>query len=455
MMKSKKIAAILLAGTMLLAGAFSGCSGSKTSSGGSSSDKVELTMIEALANPTRTAALKKIIADFEKDNPNYNITLVSPPTSTADEKISQMLMAKSKLDIVEVRAWTLRQFVNNKWIEPLDTYIKNWSDYQYLSDNSKYSMTVDGKQWGLPIGSYQRMIYYRSDWLKEAGLTIPTGDAWTFDALYDIAKKMTDASKGRYGWTLRGSGNSYQQFIYQVMFAALGSKGIAGNDDPFFTKDGKSVYRTAAAKKGFETQLKFYQDCSPKDSIAWGFTDQINAFTSNITCFLMQDSDCVGTFKEKMKDGTWATAPMPVDADTKQGTIGMGADLWGMTSYTANKDAAWKFLSYLDKPEVSAYFCKEYGVLPPCTNAYDIEPSFKSDIYAPYKYEFSKPDTYFGISDATQAYSSHDSEFGKTSDTDIQNVLAGKADMDQILSKWADLWDGWKASSASSSSTAG
>lgn len=447
-MYRSKFIAFLLVCSILLACLCSSCTKStSTSESGTSSKKVQLTMIEALANPTRTAALKKIIGDFEQTNPNYDITLISPPSSTADQKISQMLMAKTKLDIVEVRYWTVRQFINNKWIEPIDSYVKDWSDYQYLSQTFKDGMVIDGKQWGVPIGSYQRMIYYRVDWLKEAGLTIPTGDAWTFDALFDLAKKMTDPSKGRYGWTLRGSGNAYQQFIQMVTFAALGSNGINSSTDPYFTKDGKSIYRTDAAKKGFEAQLNFYKYCSPKDSIAWNFNDQINAFTSNITCFLMQDSDCVGTFKSKMKDGTWATVPMPVDATTKQGMIGMGSDLWGMTSYTPDKAATWKFLSYLDKPEVSAYFCKEYGVLPPDTNAYDIEPSFKSDIYAPYRYMFSKPQTFFAMSDATQAYSSHDSEFGQTSDTDIQNVLAGAADMDQILSKWADLWEGWRKSS--------
>lgn len=402
-------------------------------------------MIEALANPTRTAALKKIIGDFEKDNPNYTINLISPPSASSDQKISQMLLAKSDLDIVEVRYQTTEQFIKNGWITPIDSYIKNWSDYSTLSDSAKSDITINGHQWGLPIGSYQRMIYYRADWLKEAGLTIPTGDAWTFDALYDLAKKMTDPSKGHYGWTLRGAGSAYQQFIQMVTLSALGSSKLLSTTEPYFTKDKKSIYRTPEAKKGLQAQYDFYKDCSPKDSIAWKFDDQINAFSSGITCFLMQDSDCVGTFKKDMKDGTWATAPMPVDSVTKQCNMFLGEDFWGMTSYSKNKDAAWKFLSYLGGAKASSYFCAQYGVLPPHTNAYSLEQVFNSSVYAPYKYMFSKPDTYFSCGDATQSYSSHEDEFGQTSDTDIQNVLAGKADMNQTLSKWADMWEKWRA----------
>jgi multiple sugar transport system substrate-binding protein len=409
--------------------------------------KVKLTMIESLSNPTRVAALNKIKNDFQAENPNYEIEIISPPLEGADQKISQMLMAKSKLDIVEVRYWTVRQFINNEWIAPLDEYMDKWNGYKTIAQFMKDGMVIDNKKWGIPIGSYQRMIYYRSDWLKEAGISIPEGDDWTFDKLYEISKRMTDPSKGRYGWTLRGSGNSYQQFIQMVTLAALGSEKILSPYEPYFTRDKKSIYRTPEAKKGFEAQLKFYRDCSPKDSIAWGFTEQVNAFSSGITCFLMQDSDCVGIFNEKMDPNSWATVPMPVDAETKQGMLGLGADMWGMTSYTEDKDATWKFLAYLGSPEVSTYFCKEYGVIPPHTSAYDIEPSFKTGAYAPYQYMFSKPETYFAVGDVIQPYSGFHSEFGKISDTDIQNVLTGNANMDDILVKWADLWEKKRAES--------
>lgn len=250
-----------------------------------------------------------------------------------------------------------------------------------------------------------------------------------------------------YGWTLRGSGNAYQQFIQMVMLSAAGSKNILSINEPYFTKDKKSIYRTDYAKKGFEAQLKFYKDCSPADSIAWKFSDQINAFTSGITAFLMQDCDSIGAIKSKMKDGTWATAPMPVDSVSKQGNMFLGMDFWGMTSYTPDKAAAWKFLSYLDNAQNSSYFCKEYGLLPPYTNASELEPTFKSATYAPYTYMFSKPDTYFSCGDGAMAYSSHTDEFGQISDTDIQNVLSGKANMDDVLQKWAGLWEKWRAAS--------
>ena len=49
--------------------------------------EVRLQMVESLTNPTRTALLKKLIADFEAKNSGIKVQLISPPTNQADQKI--------------------------------------------------------------------------------------------------------------------------------------------------------------------------------------------------------------------------------------------------------------------------------------------------------------------------------------------------------------------------------
>ena len=409
----------------------------------SSEEKVQLVMIESLGNPARTPAMRAILDEFTAKNPNIEIELISPPLEGADQKIAQMLMAKSDLDILECRFWTTRQFINNGWIQPITDLTDQWDGYATIAESMEAKF--DNEVWGLPIGSYQRMIYYRADWFAEKGIEIPEGTDWTFDKLYEIALEMTDPENGRYGWTLRGSGNSYQQFVMMAGLAAIGSDVLGIPDEMLFTKDGASVYRLPGAKKGFEWQKKFYEDCSPKDSIAWGFTDQVDAFASGYTAMLMQDSDCVGIFEERMEPGSWATVPMPVAAETGQGMIGIGSDFWGMTSYTKNRDAAWQVLSFIGNDINSTRFCKAYGVIPPHTNADQFDPTFSSGAYAPFVYMFSHPEMYFATGDSFQPYSGFHAEFGKTADTDVQNVLLGKEDMDKVLAKWADMWEAARA----------
>ena len=76
------------------------------------------------------------------------------------------------------------------------------------------------------------------------------------EAMQLIIKALTDPEKGRYGWVLRGAGNAYQQFVQQVAYAA-GVDNMLSEAEPYFTKDGTSIWASDAAKKGLEFQLKF------------------------------------------------------------------------------------------------------------------------------------------------------------------------------------------------------
>src|SRR5689334_3218349 len=84
----------------------------KAQSGG----EVKLQMVESLTNPTRTALLKKLIADFEAANSGVKVQLISPPTNQADQKIQQMLQSGKGVDVLEVRDTTVGPFSTNKWI---------------------------------------------------------------------------------------------------------------------------------------------------------------------------------------------------------------------------------------------------------------------------------------------------------------------------------------------------
>lgn len=404
-------------------------------------DVVTLTFVERYGNPTRTASLRALLDEFEKANPDIKVELISPPLESSQQKITQMLMAKNELDLLEVTSWERAQYIANGWLADLTPYYDKWEEDATFKTGIIQSLMVDGKYYTVPIGSYERMLYYRSDWMEEAGLKFPEpGPEWTYDALYEIAKGLTDPEKGRYGWALRGAGNAYQQFVQQVTLAAVGSDNLLSLEEHYFTKDGKAIWRSDAAKKGLEFQLKFYKDCAPADSISWLYSDQVNAFSSGICGLLMQDSDCVGTFKSNMKEGTWATYPMPIDAESGQATVGRGADGWAMTSYSAHPEEAWRLLAYLGSAEINTRFCKEYGVLPAHTTANKYDEEFEVGYYAPYTFMFNSPN-YVAVGGVDLPYAAFQTEFGDTSDTDLQNLMLGNTTVEALQEKWGDEWE--------------
>lgn len=426
----KKFFALLLAMLMLLSAA----------SFAMAEDVVTLTFVERYGNPTRTAALRALLDEFEAANPDIKVELLSPPLEQSQQKITQMLMAKNELDVLEVTSWERAQYIANGWIADLSEYYADWEEAKTMKTGIYDTLQIDGKFYTVPIGSYERMLYYRADWMEEAGLEFPEpGPEWTYDALYEIAKALTDPEKGRYGWVLRGAGNSYQQFVQQVAYAAVDPANMLSLEEPYFLKDGNSIWASDAAKKGLEFQLKFYKECAPADSIAWLYSDQVNAFTSGICGLLMQDSDCVGTFKANMEEGTWGTYPMPIDAESGKAAVGRGADGWAMTSYSEHPDEAWRLLAFLGSAEINTRFCKEYGVLPAHTTANLYDAEFESGYYAPYTYMFNQ-ENYVAVGGVDTPYAAFQTEFGDSSDTDLQNLLLGKTTVEELQAKWNEEW---------------
>ncbi|CAK4836379.1 unnamed protein product [Aphanomyces euteiches] len=436
---TKKSASILISLTMLL-GILAGCASKDNSAStgspaaGESGKKVTLHMIESLTSPTRTDTLKAMIADFQKANPNITVDLISPPFDQADNKITTMLAANQDLDVMEARDLNVGELVNNEYIEPLDTYTADWKDFATVSGTAKAVGTVDGKLYFLANAMYQRQLFYRKDWFDAKGLQPPT----TWQGIYDVGKQLTDPSQNHYGFSFRGgpgaSGTS------DAMILSYNADNV-NLEDSQFLKDGKTIYSTPEAKQAMELYLKIYKEASPKDSVNWGFAEQVQAFTSGVTAMLLQDPDAIQGIQEKMEAGTWATAPM-VTGPNGKALVSTGAAGWAMVHNSKNKPEAWKLIEFLSSPEQNLKLAKSTGVIALHTTA-SSDPFFqtgpyktlldmtaKADVFVNYKGAFEYPGT---------------GQWGKIVMEANQALIFNKAKLDDTLKNWDTFWIDQKA----------
>lgn len=418
---------------VLAAGALSGCSSGETkgsTDGGGGSGTVTLKMIESLTSPARTDVIKKMIASFESAYPNIKVELISPPLESADNKISTMLAAKEDLDVLEVRDVTVKQFVTNKWIADLTSYTSSWSSYKDLNANSlAMANYIDQKPYYIPYGLYQKMLFYRKDWFDQKGLTPPK----TWDDLNKAAKALTDPANNRFGYSFRG-GSGADGYIVDLLRDYNGKN--VNTDDAMFLKSGATIFSTPEAKQGMQLYVSLYKEGSPKDSVNWAFAEQVQGFVSGATAMLIQDPDTIDPVKQKLKEGTWATAPMPT-GPTGASHYKVGAAGWGVTSYSKHPKEAWKLIEFISSPEQNAVFTKVAGVIP-IHNSASVDKYFKEGAYKPYidmandtaHYIPYKPETdYKGFG-----------EWRKIVQQDAQAVLLGQMSIDDALKKWDAYW---------------
>ncbi|MEH7830555.1 ABC transporter substrate-binding protein [Gemmobacter denitrificans] len=123
-------------------------------------------------DPIPLAAMEALIADFEAANPEIDVQLTNFDHEGYKTAIRNFLTADSP-DLANWYAGNrMAPFVKaGQFLDVSDVW-----DANGLSDSlasAKASMTIDGKQWGVPYTYYQWGIYFNRDAYKAAGVEEP------------------------------------------------------------------------------------------------------------------------------------------------------------------------------------------------------------------------------------------------------------------------------------------
>lgn len=392
--------------------------------------EVRLKMVESITSPQRTALLKEMLTQFETKNPGIKVDLISPPFEGADQKITQMLMAKEELDVLEVREFNAKQFSMNGFIENLKPYTEKWSNYDQLTDVAKRRATwVDNTPYYIPNGLYQRVLYYRADWFKEAGIEAPK----TWAELLAAGKKMTDPAKNRYGYSFRGGPTGWDYALI-AMWAYNGTE--VDPSSAFFLKDGRTLFSTPESLEAMRYYKQLYKEISPPDSVSWGFQEMVQGFVAGSTAMLIQDPDVIDGAKEKMQEGTWATAPLPIGPSGVAQQV-VGGPGWGMTAYSKHKAEAWKLIEFLSDPEQSTHFAKKTSVIPVVKSAAEDE-FYKTGYFQPFIEMNQQPQTFIDVSRPVD-YKGWGA-WQSAADKELQSYLLDQLSAEDLLKKWDEYW---------------
>ncbi len=159
------------------------------------------------SDPAPKAAFQQLIEDFEKEHPDVKVEWNIFDHEGYKTSIRNFLSAKgSAPDLV---AWyagnRMAPYVRAGLFEDVSDL---WSQNNLgkTLKSSKATMTMDGKQWGVPYTYYQWGVYYRKDIFKRYGLSVPK----TWNELLNVAKTLksngvTPFTIGtKYLWTTAG-----------------------------------------------------------------------------------------------------------------------------------------------------------------------------------------------------------------------------------------------------------
>ncbi len=396
------------------------------------SKKVELNFLEVMTNPDRTKVIKGFIAEYEALHPEITINLISPPYEQADNKLTMMLNTNQALDIVEIRDMTVSQFVNNDKLQDLSSMISDWSEANtMLSITKEAASDVGGHPYLIPQFFYIKALFVRTDILKQLGVTeMPE----TLEDLYKIAKQITVEQDAQFGFDFRGKGNAFKTSDIMI----LSDIDEINTENLYETSDGESVFSNPDFIKGLKEYADLFSEAAPSDAVNWGFNEQINAFVSGTTPFLIQDPDTVPLVDKQLSRDQYTVIPIP-SGKSGYTYLDYGYAGLGIPSYSKHQKESWDFISFMSSSEKNSEFCKQYGTLPIHTTSFTDDPYFSTGVYkawatsmnTPVKFKFVK---YPYSSDKYPGWSQIQEQL-------MQKVLLGQITPESAAKDWASYWD--------------
>jgi multiple sugar transport system substrate-binding protein len=307
--------------------------------------------ITAWAPGVEGEKLPALARDFEKANPGVTVKVTPIAIDQAHDKILTSIAGNKAPDVAWVGSTWMGEFAKTGALDEAPSSIDQSQFFQGARD----AVTIDEKAYGVPWHVETRVLFYRTDIAKKAGISQPPA---TWDELKAAAKAMKEKGGAKYGIGL--STNNWQEYLPFVWQ----NGGEVASGDQYTLDSPENVEATAFYQSFFEEGL-----APPQTQQGFDITP---AFVRGTHPMFFSGPWHMGLIDEaggKGFDKKWDIAKMPAK---ESGTSWVGGGELVVFKQSKNRETAWKFVEYLTKPEVQAKFYEESADLPSNQQAWEL-----------------------------------------------------------------------------------
>jgi multiple sugar transport system substrate-binding protein len=369
-------------------------------------------------------ALRGIMDDFEKANPDIKVTLVSGPYSATHDQIVVGAASGTLSDVVGLDGAWVNGLSKQGAIASLDPLMDAAAyDRSQIADIIK----VGGQSVMFPLASFVYPVFVNLDIAKAAGVDkMPTNRTEFAEA----AKKMTNADKNEFGWVLPLSletPNGIQNDVMAWVWASGAS----------MLKDGKPDLENETVVG----TLEYIKSLNDAGVISPGIfakkeQDKVEEFVNGRVGMMIDSLAHINLIRERNPNLKFGISAVPA-VDGYTGKRGMPYASWGIgiSEGSQHKDEAWKLVEYLMSPEVNSKLVTIANAFPGNKNA---------------KPDLSKSDPLF--SEAFKIYQEGylaneftglpvAEELMRQMDIEVQKLLEGQETAQQAAAATQKQWD--------------
>jgi multiple sugar transport system substrate-binding protein len=319
-------------------------------------------------SPEEAVSHQQVAAAFMKEHPEIKVETWNQPYQDYFTKIQALWAGGDPKTIPDIAfLWPTPKYAAEGVLENLDPYIQksgyNLNEYwPGLLESAKYK----GNVYGFPRDIEADVLYYNKTLFDKAGVKYPD-ENWTWDDLLAAAQKLTvkDANGNvkQYALAMEND-NKYDILLNQNGGAILDDY---RNPSKCMLSDPKSVQ---AVSFFADLLAKGY---AMKDADLGQAGGDQGAFQSGQAAMIIQNTSRVSAFNKANLAYDVAVAPIPKGGKRYNPA---GGAAWVMSAKSANKDAAWTFLQWLQSANGGEKIYTERGEIFPALQSVANSPTF-------------------------------------------------------------------------------
>ncbi|HEY8719254.1 sugar ABC transporter substrate-binding protein [Pengzhenrongella sp.] len=419
----RRVLALLGAGTAVMLAA--GCSGGSPSStsDASSGGKVTLEFAQWWEPELPKGSLRGLMDQFEKENPNIKVKLLSGPYDSTKEQVVAGAAAGTMSDVVGLDGAWVSDFAKQGAIADLSKLMK---DSNYDESQLASQIKIKGKTNMIPVVNFVYPLFSNDALLTKAGVTKPPSDRTEFAA---DAKAVSALGANTKGWVLPLSleaPNGIQNDVMSWVWSSGGS----------MLKDGKPDVNNADVKSAVEYIKGLYDDkVIAPGALTMKEQDKVEEFTNGRVGMMIDSLAHINLIRENNKNLKFSISAIPAK-DGYTGERGIPYASWGVgiANNSKHKAEAFKLVSFLMSEKTNSELSSAAFAFP--GNTKSVPDFVKTDALFKTAFDIYKSghpaNEFTGLPVAEQLMRDFDEQF--------QQTLTSDQSVDTMLKNVQDKW---------------
>ncbi len=311
--------------------------------------------------------VRELVPAFEAENPGIRVRVQQIPWTAAHEKLLTSFVGEATPDVVQMGNTWIPEFVALGALEPLAPRLGTGG----IAPGSYFpgiwaTNEIGGALYAVPWYVDTRLVFYRRDLFEKAGhAAFPTTWAAWRQAMADVKR-------------LVGPDN-YPIFLPLNEWNVPIILGLQNGSDLLREGGRYGDFSGPAFQEAFHFYVSMFRDGFAPPAAGTQVANVYQEMARGYIAQFVTGPWNLGEFASRLPDslqGAWATAPIP-------GPDGPGVSLAGGASLSIfaaspHKDAAWKLIAFLSRPDVQLQFYRLTGSLPARREAWR-DTAFTSD----------------------------------------------------------------------------